>query len=98
MMNPNVLKNEIKADILPLDKAVNVAEEKIFMPENRKLKEKSKNPCAAISYTIESEPAKRDTSRGPKSREARHMPAELTVMNLRQILYIFFRRRRLLAP
>ena len=47
MINPKVLKKEIRADILPLDKAVNVAEEKIFMPENRKLKEKSTNPGAA---------------------------------------------------
>ena len=66
MINPKVLKKEIRADILPLDKAVNVAEEKIFMPENRKLKEKSTNPGAAMSYTRVSEPAKRCTSLGPK--------------------------------
>ena len=98
MINPKVLKKEIRADILPLDKAVNVAEEKIFMPENRKLKEKSKNPGTAMSYTIVSEPAKSATSRGPKSSEARNMPAELAAMNLRQILQRFFSRRRHRAP
>ena len=56
------------------------------MPENRKLKEKSINPGTAMSYTIVSEPAKSATSRGPKSSEARNMPAELAAMNLRQIL------------
>ena len=98
MINPKVLKKEIRADILPLDKAVNVAEENIFMPDNRKLKEKSTNPGAAMSYTRVSEPAKRCTSLGPKSREERNMQAELTAMNLRQILQIFFSRRRFPAP
>ena len=98
MINPKVLKKEIRADILPLDKAVNVAEEKIFMPENRKLKEKSTNPGAAMSCTRVSEQAKRCTSLGPKSREERNMQAELTAMNLRQILQIFFSRRRFPAP
>ncbi|MBS5695615.1 MAG: hypothetical protein KHW82_05520 [Lachnospiraceae bacterium] len=68
------------------------------MPENRKLKEKSKNPGTAMSYTIVSEPAKSATSRGPKSSEARNMPAELAAMNLRQILQRFFSRRRHRAP
>lgn len=35
-----VLRKEIKADIFPFDKAVNMADEYIFIPENRKLKAK----------------------------------------------------------
>ena len=83
-----------------MDKAVNVAEEKIFMPENRKLKEKSTNPGAAMSYSRVSEPAKRCTSLGTKKAERKrnYCRQELTAMNLRQILQIFFSRRRFPAP
>ena len=67
MINPKVLKKRDQADILPLDKAVNVAEEKIFMPENRKLKEKSTNPGAAMSYTRVSDQRKDVPDLGQKA-------------------------------
>ena len=37
IINPNVLKNEIVADTFPFDKAVNIEDVKIFIPENKKL-------------------------------------------------------------
>lgn len=49
VINPKVRRNERKADSFPFDNAVNVAEVKIFSPQNRKLKEKIKNPFLAIS-------------------------------------------------
>ena len=51
MMNPNVLKNEINADIFPLDSAVKIADENILKPEKRKLNANIRNPLFVISYT-----------------------------------------------
>lgn len=48
-ISPKVRKKEIIADNFPFDKAVNAAEAKIFNPQNRKAKEKIKNPFPAIS-------------------------------------------------
>lgn len=39
IINPNVRRKDITADIFPLDSAVNKAEEKILYPENKKLNE-----------------------------------------------------------
>lgn len=49
VINPNVRKNEMPAETFPFDNAVNSAEENIFHPENRKLKEKIVNPRFVIS-------------------------------------------------
>ena len=46
--NPKVLKNDKAADILPLDRAVNIADVKIFIPQHKKLYEKIKKPPTAI--------------------------------------------------
>ena len=51
-MKTKVLINEIMADILPLDRAVNKADAKILMPANRKLIENILNPFLAISCTL----------------------------------------------
>lgn len=48
-ISPKVRKNDIIADIFPLDKAVYAAEVKIFNPQNKKLYGKTKNPLLAIS-------------------------------------------------
>ena len=49
VISPKVRRNDKIADSFPFDKAVNVAEVKIFSPQNRKLKGKIKNPFRAIS-------------------------------------------------
>ena len=45
---PNVRKRERTADTFPFDNAVNIAEVKLFKPQNRKLYEKIVKPLAAI--------------------------------------------------
>ncbi len=45
---PNVRKKERTADTFPFDNAVNIAEVKLFKPQNRKLYEKIAKPFAAI--------------------------------------------------
>ena len=45
---PNVRKKERTADTFPFDKAVNIAEAKLFKPQNRKLYEKIVKPFVAI--------------------------------------------------
>ena len=49
VINPNVRRKDKTADSFPFDNVVNVAEVKIFSPQNRKLKGKIKNPFRAIS-------------------------------------------------
>lgn len=49
VINPKVRRNDKIADSFPFDNAVNVAEAKIFSPQNRKLKGKIKKPFRAIS-------------------------------------------------
>lgn len=48
VINPNVRKKEIIADTFPFDNAVNIADVKLFKPQNRKLYEKIVKPFAAI--------------------------------------------------
>lgn len=45
---PKVRKKERTADTFPFDSAVNIAEVKLFKPQNRKLYEKIVKPFAAI--------------------------------------------------
>lgn len=45
---PNVRKKDRMADIFPFDSAVNIAEVKLFRPQNRKLYEKITKPFVAI--------------------------------------------------
>ena len=45
---PNVRRNERTADSFPFDRAVNIADVKLFKPQNRKLYEKIANPSAAM--------------------------------------------------
>ena len=45
---PNVRKKERTADTFPFDNAVNIADVKLFKPQNRKLYEKIVKPFAAI--------------------------------------------------
>ena len=49
VISPNVRRKDRIADSFPFDNAVNMAEVKIFSPQNRKLKGKIKNPFRAIS-------------------------------------------------
>ena len=49
VISPKVRKNDKIADSFPFDNAVNVAEVKMFSPQNKKLKGKIKNPFRAIS-------------------------------------------------
>ena len=46
--SPNVRKKERTADTFPSDNAVNIAEVKLFKPQNKKLYEKIVKPFAAI--------------------------------------------------
>ena len=47
-MNKNVLKNDMSADTFPFDKAVNIAEEKILKPHNKKEYMKIRSPLYVI--------------------------------------------------
>ena len=49
VISPKVRRNDKIADSFPFDNAVNVAEVKMFSPQNRKLNGKIKNPFRAIS-------------------------------------------------
>ena len=46
-----VLRKDRAADTLPFDSAVNMADVKMLVPQNRKLNEKIANPLVAMSYT-----------------------------------------------
>ena len=48
VISPNVRKKDIVADIFPLERAVKIAEVKIFIPQHKKLNDKIKNPFLAI--------------------------------------------------
>lgn len=48
IISPKVRRNDKIADSFPFDNAVNVAEVKIFSPQNKKLKGKIKNPFRAF--------------------------------------------------
>lgn len=52
VINPNVRRKDIAADIFPFDNAVKKAEPKILQPENRKPNEKSETPVLVISKTV----------------------------------------------
>lgn len=49
VISPKVRRKDKIADSFPFETAVNMAEVKIFSPQNRKLKGKIKNPFRAIS-------------------------------------------------
>ena len=61
IIKPNVLKKEIKADSLPLDNAVKIADENILKPEKRKLNTNIINPFIAILYTASFVPVNKRT-------------------------------------
>ena len=48
IISPKVRRNDKISDSFPFDNAVNVAEVKIFSPQNKKLKGKIKNPFRAF--------------------------------------------------
>ena len=48
VISPKVRRNDKIADSFPFDNAVNVAEVKMFSPQNKKLNGKIKNPFRAI--------------------------------------------------
>lgn len=45
---PNVRRKERTAETLPFDSAVNIAEAKLFRPQDKKLYEKIRKPLAAM--------------------------------------------------
>ena len=65
IIKPNVLKKEIKADSLPLDNAVKIADENILKPEKRKLNTNIINPFIAILYTASFVPVNKRTKLFP---------------------------------
>lgn len=77
---PKVRRNERTADTVPLDSAVNIAEAKIFRPQNRKLYEKIEKPSAAMRQTSDVSAANSPATREPPSREAVKINTDAAVM------------------
>ena len=48
-VSPKVRRKDKNAETFPFDNAVNIADVKIFRPQNRKLQEKIRSPFAAIA-------------------------------------------------
>ena len=65
IIKPNVLRKEIKADSLPLDNAVKIADENILKPKKRKLNANIIKPFIAILYTASFVPVNKCTKLFP---------------------------------
>ena len=74
--SPNVRKKDSMAETLPLDNAVNMADVKIFNPQNKKTQEKMENPPAASSKTFASPAAKSPTIQKPPKKAAANTARE----------------------
>lgn len=87
--NTKVLKNERIADILPLFKAVNIAEENMFIPINRRDIEKILNPLNAIVNTDVPTLAKILIIGLDNTKDSKNVMSEIEVIARKLILYIF---------
>ena len=96
--NTKVLKNERIADILPLFKAVNIAEENMFIPINRRDIEKILNPLNAIVNTDVPTLAKILITGLDNTKDSKNVMSEIEVITRKLILYIFFRLSVLFFP
>lgn len=96
--NTKVLKNERIADILPLFKAVNIAEENMFIPINRRDIEKILNPLNAIVNTDVPTLAKILITGLDNMKDSKNVMSEIEVIARKLILYIFFRLPVLFFP
>lgn len=96
--NTKVLKNERIADILPLFKAVNIAEENMFIPINRRDIEKILNPLNAIVNTDVPALAKILITGLDNMKDSKNVMSEIEVIARKLILYIFFRLPVLFFP
>ena len=96
--NTKVLKNERIADILPLFKAVNIAEENMFIPINRRDIEKILNPLNAIVNTDVPTLAKILITDLDNTKDSKNVMSEIEVIARKLILYIFFRLSVLFFP
>lgn len=96
--NTKVLKNERIADILPLFKAVNIAEENMFIPINRRDIEKILNPLNAIVNTDVPTLAKILIIGLDNTKDSKNVMSEIEVIARKLILYIFFRLSVLFFP
>lgn len=90
IIKPNVLRKEIKADSLPLDNAVKIADENILKPQKRKLNANIIKPFIAILYTASFVPVNKCTKLFPFIKDNAKINIEPTKMKEIQILYIFF--------
>ena len=88
--NTKVRKKEIMADTRPSEKAVNIAEAKIFTPVTRKLRLNRVKPCLARAKTSVSGPAKTRMMREDPNSARANTSRDTTPMTQRQILKIFF--------
>lgn len=96
--NTKVLKNERIADILPLFKAVNIAEENMFIPINIRDIEKILNPLNAIVNTDVPTLAKILITGLDNMKDSKNVMSEIEVIARKLILYIFFRLPVLFFP
>lgn len=96
--NTKVLKNERIADILPLFKAVNIAEENMFIPINRRDIEKILNPLNAIVNTDVPTLAKILITGLDNTKDSKNVMSEIEAIARKLILYIFFRLSVLFFP
>jgi hypothetical protein len=90
VINPNVRRKDMVADAFPLDNAVNKADEKILHPENKKLKEKIKNPFFVTSKTFLLFFANTFAIFSPPSMENKNTNMEIPAIKLKQIRTVFF--------
>ena len=78
------------ADIFPFDNAVNKAEEKILLPENRKLNEKMTNPVFVISKISLLFSTNSLTICFPVKKENKNINNEIVMTEPKQIQTTFF--------
>lgn len=90
LINTNVRKSDIIADIFPFDNAVNIAEENILHPQNRKPKEKIVNPFVVILKTFSLSPANILAIFSPAKKENKNTKTETAIINAKQIRTTFF--------
>ncbi len=89
-INPNVRKKDIIAETLPFDNAVNKAEAKILLPENRNPNEKIENPLLVISKTFSLFSANILAMLSPAKKESRNTKTEIARIKQKQMQTTFF--------
>ncbi len=89
--NPNVRRNDIRADMRPFEKAVNIDEAKILKPERRNVRVNIFQPSSIILFTSLPSRTKIPVMASSKTILRKNQSMELRTMDMRLIFIVFLR-------